>query len=270
MSRFLLILLLFCFSIYESPKNDSIHIISWNIQHFGKTKKSAELEKIANIVKDVDIIAIQEVVAGYGGAQAVAKLSDILNRKGEKWDYIVSNPTKSSKYMKERYAFIWKTKDIKIKNRGRLVTELHDTIEREPHMVEFYTKGKRFTVVNFHSISYSKNPRSEIAALTDFIIDNLETPLLLAGDFNLDGEDPVFKNFLNMGYKASVYSEKTTLKQKCYNGLYLNYSIDNIYYSNGLSKVNSGVVDFVLVCDELKNARQLSDHLPVYLEFRIN
>jgi hypothetical protein len=31
------------------------------------------------------IIAIQEVVAGYGGAQAVAKLADELNRKGSKW-----------------------------------------------------------------------------------------------------------------------------------------------------------------------------------------
>jgi hypothetical protein len=30
-------------------------------------------------VRDYDIIAIQEVVAGYGGAQAVAKLADELN-----------------------------------------------------------------------------------------------------------------------------------------------------------------------------------------------
>jgi hypothetical protein len=44
-------------------------------------------------VRDYDIIAIQEVVAGYGGAQAVAKLADELNRKGSKWNYIISDPT---------------------------------------------------------------------------------------------------------------------------------------------------------------------------------
>jgi len=270
MSRFLCVILIVCFSIYESQKNDSIQIISWNIRHFGKTKNNSELEKIAHIVKDSDIVVLQEVVAGYGGAQAVAKLSDILNRKGEKWDYIVSNPTNSSKYMKERYAFIWKTKDIKIKNRGALITELQHSIEREPHLVNFYTKGKRFTVLNFHSIPYSKDPRQEITALTDYIVNNLQSPLLLAGDFNMNEDDSVFENFLNKGYKPSVTNKKTTLKRKCSNGIYLNYNIDNIYYSEGLSKINSGVIDFVLACEELESARNISDHLPVYIEFELN
>ena len=79
------------------------------------------MEEIANILRDADIVAIQEVVSGYGGAQAVAKLADILNRKGSQWDYVISDPTNSTKYVTERYAFIWKTKDIKIKNRGQLL-----------------------------------------------------------------------------------------------------------------------------------------------------
>ena len=69
---------------------------------------------MAQTIKSFDIVAIQEVVAGYGGAQAVARLADELNRKGAKWDYSVSNPTSSSAYKTERYAFLWKTATVKL------------------------------------------------------------------------------------------------------------------------------------------------------------
>ncbi|WP_346882844.1 endonuclease/exonuclease/phosphatase family protein [uncultured Algibacter sp.] len=270
MLRFLFLIIFFFNSLNTFSQNNSINTISWNIRDFGKTKSTEELEKIANIIKDVDIVAIQEVVSGYGGAQAVAKLSDILNRKGSKWDYIVSNPTKSSKYMTERYAFIWKTKHIKIKNRGSLIKELQDEVEREPLLVDFYIDGKRFSIMNYHSIPHSKNPRTEIKLLTEYIIKNSNSPLLLAGDFNISEDDKVFERFISEGYIPSILNKKTTIKQKCKNGNYLNYSIDNIYYSNDIFKVKSNVIDFVIACEEITNARQLSDHLPVYLEFKLN
>jgi len=58
-----------------------VKISSWNLQNFGKTKSEQEVNFIANTLKEFDIIAIQEVVAGYGGAKAVARLADELNRK---------------------------------------------------------------------------------------------------------------------------------------------------------------------------------------------
>jgi hypothetical protein len=50
-----------------------------NIENLGQSKSNQEIILIANIVRDY-IIVIQEVVAGYGGAQAVARLADELNR----------------------------------------------------------------------------------------------------------------------------------------------------------------------------------------------
>jgi hypothetical protein len=47
----------------------------------GQSKSQVEIVDIAQTVRDYDIIAIKQVVAGYGGAQAVAKLADELNRK---------------------------------------------------------------------------------------------------------------------------------------------------------------------------------------------
>src|SRR6266498_5222543 len=91
-----------------------ITICSWNLENFGKSKNDSTINFIANTVKDYDVVAIQEVVAGDGGAQAVARLSDALNRKGFKWDYTISEPTLSSSYKTERYAFIWKTSRLTI------------------------------------------------------------------------------------------------------------------------------------------------------------
>lgn len=246
---------------------DAIQLVSWNIRDFGKTKSSEELNEIAEIVRDVDIVAIQEVVAGYGGAQAVAKLTDILNRKGSKWDYVISNPTNSSKYVTERYAFIWKTKYIKIKNRGRLVSELDSLIDREPLALDFYLNEKKFTILNFHSRPFNKDPESEIKALTKYVTTKLSSPVILAGDFNVDEKKEVFNTLKSKGFNAAISGQKTTLKKVCTQNNYLNHPIDNIFYSHKIEKLEGKVLDFVRFCDNLEKARQLSDHLPVYLRF---
>lgn len=257
------------FSLNIFSQSESITLISWNIQDFGKTKSSEELEEIAEIVRDIDIIAIQEVVAGYGGAQAVAKLTDILNRKGNTWDYAISNPTNSPKYVKERYAFIWKNKHIKIKNRGRLINELDTIIDREPFLLDFYINKNKFSIINFHSRPFNKNPEIEIKALTSFISNFIGRPLIIAGDFNVNEMKPIFDDLKNMGFSSAIYNQKTTLKKACKQNKYLNQSIDNIFSSKEVDKIESKVIDFVKFCENLEKARKLSDHLPVYLKFSI-
>lgn len=263
-------ILLIFFQCIVSAQNDEIQLISWNIKDFGKTKNSKELNEIAEIVREVDILAIQEVVAGYGGAQAVAKLADILNRKGAKWDYVISDPTNSPKYVTERYAIIWKTKHIKIKNRGWLISALDSLIDREPFLLNLYTQGKKFSLVNFHSRPYNKDPESEILALSNYAIDSLNsTPTIIAGDFNVDEKMPVFNRLKKSGYQTAISNQKTTLKWNCDRDNYLNYAIDNIFYSKDINKVKGKAIDFVRFCAELEDARKLSDHLPVLLTFSL-
>lgn len=269
MFKKVLLLLSILFHLTVFSQADEINLISWNIRDFGKTKSNEELEQIAEVVRDTDILAIQEVVAGYGGAQAVAKLSDILNRKGSKWDYVISDKTNSSKYVTERYAIIWKTKHIKIKNRGWLLDELDTEIDREPFLLDFYLKEKKFTILNFHSRPHDKNPESEIKALNNFVINSLATPIIIAGDFNVEEKKPVFDVLKTNSYKPAIINQKTSLKGICKRGQYLNYPIDNIFYSNDIKKLDSGIIDFVGFCDNLEKVRQVSDHLPVYLKFEL-
>ena len=270
MVRKTLLYLLIFFS-FSGFAQEQISLISWNIRDFGRTKNSEELDRMANILRDADIVAIQEVVSGYGGAQAVAKLADNLNRKGAKWDYVISNPTHSSKYVTERYAFIWKTKNIKIKNRGELITELDSLVDREPFFLDFFIKGQKLTVLNFHSRPHDKNPEAEITAITQYLLGlDIKSPLILAGDFNVNEKGSVFTPLKEAGFKASIVNKKTTLKSVCKNNVYVNHAIDNIFYSEQISKLEGKVVDFVKFCENLISARQLSDHLPVLLEFEID
>lgn len=98
MKKTVLLFLFASFGLYSQVK-----LLSWNIENLGSSKSESEIAFMAKTVKDYDILAIQEVVAGHGGAQAVAKLTAALIRMGAKWDYSISDPTSSSAYKTERY-----------------------------------------------------------------------------------------------------------------------------------------------------------------------
>lgn len=264
---YFIIILSFQLNIY-SQQNELV-IISWNIQYLGQTKNADEIKKMATILRDADIIVLQEVVAGFGGAGAVARLADELNRTGNKWEYVVSEPTNSPKYALKRYAIIWKYKHIKRKDRGTLIKELAPLVHREPFIIDFYWKNKKITLVNYHARPYKKNPTEEIKIVLDYVMENFENLVILAGDFNLNTNKEVFDAFKNSGFTSSVNNKKTTLKWKCKNGHYLNYAIDNIFFSSHFSKKEAHTIDFVKSCDNLKKSRKISDHLPVYLKVGI-
>ena len=72
-----------------------------------------------------------------------------------------------------------------------------------------------------------------------------------------------------MGYSPAIINQKTTLKHDCDKNSYLNYPIDNIFFTQNVTKIQGNTIDFVKVCENLENARRLSDHLPVYLKFQM-
>jgi endonuclease/exonuclease/phosphatase family metal-dependent hydrolase len=250
---------------------NSITIISWNIQDLGQSKSDEEIDFIVNILKDFDIVAIQEMVGKHpAGAQKVAQITDELNRKGSKWDYRISNPTKSpSAYMSERYALLWKTSKVDIKGRAYLDNELASVINREPYIGKFKLKSSEntFHVVNFHSRKHDDKPELEIQYFNKYQQRLNTDKLLIVGDFNLNEKHQVWNELYQQGFKSALNGKKTTLKQKCSKRNYLSHEIDNIYYSKSVISVNSGVIDYVEMCKNLKTARLISDHLPVFMEF---
>lgn len=261
------------FKSNEFGKGDRATLVSWNIQDLGRTKTAEDIFYMATILRDYDIVCLQEVVAkDQAGAQAVAKIADELNRMGSKWDYRVSDPTKSpSAYISERYAFLWKTSKVSLIHKAYLDTVLEDVCYREPYVAEFRMKGKStsFYVVNCHSRKYNDKPEDEIIHLIDYPRRLESEPVLIAGDFNLSEKDKVWRPFYDQGFMNAVKNAPTTLKTKCKSGDYLSHSIDNVYFSSQIAMLRSGSIDFVNDCVNLERGREISDHLPVFLEFGV-
>lgn len=260
------VLLLFTLLSFAQTK-----VLSWNIENFGKSKSSTELNYIAKKIAIYDIIAIQEVVAGYGGAQSVTKLVALLNEKGSKWDYSISDPTTSSSYKTERYAYIWKTTKAKLKNKPWLEKKYNLEIDREPYFATFEIDKKFITLVNFHAITQKRQPETEIKYFKFLPSEYPTLNLVFLGDFNCPEKHTVFIPLKKMGYDSVLKNQKTTLKQKCKNNICLASEFDNIFYKTANLKIrNSGIIKFYEDFDSLQSARKVSDHVPIWFEFSLN
>lgn len=265
------ILLFWLLSLFSLSIYAQISICSWNLQNFGSSKNDVEIDFIANTVQAYDIILIQEVVAkDPGGAQAVVRLHNALNRKGAKWNYVISNPTVSSAYKAERYAFIWKSK-ITIIGKAWLEKKYGLEIDREPFLATFTFCNKQFTLANFHAITKSKQPETEIKYFKFLPSEYIDKNLVFCGDFNCPQSHTVFNPLKSMGFKPALIGQKTTLKEVCDSSNCLASEFDNIFFNTSkINYIKSGVIPFYNNFLSLKDARKISDHLPIYFQFSIN
>ncbi len=271
---FLFSVLLIAISVVPAfgAASNAVTICTWNLRDFGKSKSDSTISFIANTIKEFDLLMIQEVVAGDGGAQAVARLADALNRRGEKWDYVISEPTSGeNSYKRERYAYIWKTARLKRINRPWLEQAYHQQIDREPFYCSFSFGGKTFTLANFHAITKSKQPETEIKYFRFIPGEYPDLNLLFCGDFNLPQSHSVFDPLKQMGYAPVLMNQKTSLKFKCVNNRCLASEFDNIFFNpKKVSYLKADVIHFYKSFVDIEAARSISDHLPVYFEFSLN
>jgi endonuclease/exonuclease/phosphatase family metal-dependent hydrolase len=255
---------------YSINAFSSISICSWNIRDIGKSKSDETIQFIANTIRQYDIIAIQEVVAGDGGAQAIARLHDALNRAGSSWDYAVSNPTSSSAYKTERYAYLWNKSKVTLVGKPWLEIKYNIEIDREPFYATFKKDNKEFTLVNFHAITKSMQPETEIKYFKFLPDEYPKLNLVFCGDFNLPESHTVFNPLKGKGYSSILQNQKTSLRDKPINNDYLASEFDNIFYNSKKLKVlEKGVIHFYKKFANFEDAKAISDHIPIYCKIEI-
>ena len=244
--------------------NSSFKVMTWNLNHLGKSKNELEIHFIADVMKDFDIVALQEVVTSPYGAKAAARLEVQLDRLGTDWDFILSDPTTG--HNTERYAFFWKTSKFRLKGKGYLEQRLSDSFDREPMLATFEDKyGHRVLVANYHARTIQYHPEVEIGLLDELHQWYEEENLVICGDFNLPDTHMVFEELRIEGLYPVVQGTKTSLKRKVKDGIYVSNPYDNIFYEKSAwKKIDAGVVDFVAAFMTLEEARKISDHLPVW------
>ncbi|MDD2565569.1 MAG: hypothetical protein PHY51_01885 [Candidatus Gracilibacteria bacterium] len=239
------------------------------------------LEAMADIYNEFDIIGLQELSTGQAkggkkvkrvstGAQATSIIVDVLNRKGDTWGMLTSDPTVGPG--KESYAVIFrKSKFIELHApHSGLIKELQDDIDREPYHAVLKEKstGKLLHIYLFHLRPKTKKPGLEVEAVGRNPGAFEKENVIISGDFNLPHQklNNVFEGILGLRHWVN---KKTSLKEKEINGNYMAFEYDNIFTGNGINVQQTGILDFVPIVGNLDEARKISDHLIPWIEFRI-
>ncbi|MBD3581735.1 endonuclease/exonuclease/phosphatase family protein [Flavobacterium selenitireducens] len=246
-----------------------LRLCSWNVCDLGKSKNDATIEFIAQTLRNYDLVALQEIVAGPEGPKALARLADALNRTGSKWEYVVSAPTQGDRQKRERYAFLWKSSRVMLVGTPWLDQNFAAEVEREPFLGTFRYENNELTIVNFHAITKKLQPEREIKYFKFFPEKYIGHNLVFTGDFNCPQTHSVFSPLKKSGFSAVFSNTKTTLKTACVDGNCTASEFDNFFYfANRMSVENKGAAAFYSTFQSLKEARKISDHLPIWVEFR--
>ena len=249
--------------------NRGVRILSWNGCNFGKSKSDGELAVFADVVKDYDIVTIQEVSTSDAGEGAVQRLIAKLRSTGAVWNYELSPPTSGEG--SERYVYLWKPQRAKMVGRGFLEPKTERVLNREPYMIRFAINRDTLLLASMHAVPQSKHPADEARVLSALPTYYAKTNrLLLMGDFNLPHTDPAW-DAVKRTMTAAIANQKTTLKMKLGpHGEQLANAYDNIFYETGDVALNSaGIVKFYERYPSMEMARKISDHVPVWVEVRV-
>ncbi|MDO8261376.1 MAG: hypothetical protein Q7T50_07870, partial [Candidatus Magasanikbacteria bacterium] len=197
--------------------SNSLILVQFNGLNFGKSKSAEELEFMARMFRDADLIVIEEVSTDGTGARAISQLADYLNRTGNKWLYSDSDSTHQSS-KKEKYGYLWNDSRIHaVREKPTLISSLSGVLMREPAKMTFIFNGKSFDVFSFHLVPTKDKPINEVVALSRnpeiFSANNV----FVVGDFNLDHQK--MKNVFEdrLGFRHQIEG-RTSLKKSVVEG----------------------------------------------------
>jgi deoxyribonuclease-1-like protein len=257
--------------VQKSP--DKIGIGSYNIQVFGTSKleKSWIVDILAQVVRRVDVVAIQEVRSKDD--RVLPEFVAAVNADGSRYDFVIG-PRLGRTVSTEQYAFVFDTNRIEVdRSSVGTMSDPNDLLHREPLVARFRTRTNSaaasfsFWLVNIHT-----DP-DEVASEIDVLADVFqamqaaradEDDVILLGDLN--ASDREFGRLGQVPGIAWAVTGTTTNTRK-------NKMYDNILFSRFATTEFTGrwgVADIQKVFNlTLDQALELSDHLPIWAEFHM-
>lgn len=254
-----------------------VRIGSFNIQTFGPTKseKPQVMKRLARIVREFDVLAVQEI---RSKDDVTGQLVDLVNQLGEATDgrrygYIIG-PRLGRTTSKEQYAYIFDT--ARVRPSDKYVYTLPDKYEdfhREPFVARFHFIGNApggrepfsFTLINIHTdpdeTAWELN-RLDDAFLAVQRDGSGEDDYILIGDLNASDT-----GLLELGQMRHVIPALTgvttnTRRTEMYDNIIFDRTRTSEY--TGVSGVFDFAAEFGLTERE---ALEISDHLPVWADF---
>ncbi len=180
--------LIYLFEWKPKPESQqqSITIASWNLKNIGQSKLNdpARIDVIIDVLKNYDIIAIQEVKDV--SLQLPQQLINKMNADGSNYNVVASERVGRNVF--EQYLFVYDDDKIDaISGTAGYGIEPNDEFEREPYYAMFRAGNFDFYLFTIHT--KPSTVATEIPALRAAYIDLQnntpdENDIILLGDFN--------------------------------------------------------------------------------------
>jgi endonuclease/exonuclease/phosphatase family metal-dependent hydrolase len=253
----------------------TIRIATFNLGMYGPAKMSdaAAMEILARTIRNFDIVAVQEIRTRDQGATAT--LVDQVNSIGRQYDYVLSDRLGRTS-QKEQFAFIFDTRTVTV-DRNQLYTlyDPDDLVHREPFVAMFRALGPSidqaftFTLVNLHT---DPDLIDRENVLLPQIIQEVrndgrhEDDIIVLGDFN-DSASKLTKLMMAPADLMWALPNDTPTNTRG------DAQYDNILFSRQFTDEftgRGGVFDFLREFNlTSEQALRVSDHMPVWAEFRV-
>jgi len=252
---------------------DAVRIASFNIQVFGqsKSKKPQVMQVLADVVRRFDVVAIQEFRSK--DQSIIDRFVRQINSDGANYASIVG-PRLGRTSSKEQYIYIYDTDTLEgDSNLIYTVADPADLLHREPLVARFRVRGPpsdppfTFTLVNIHTDPDETD--QELDALADVFRSvqengSGEDDVILLGDLNVDEYDLGRLGELP-GIAYAVTGVTTNTRQT--------KSYDNLVFDARATREYTGRWGVLNLMQEYglseEEALDVSDHLPVWAEFRL-
>ncbi|KAG7379103.1 hypothetical protein PHYPSEUDO_009077 [Phytophthora pseudosyringae] len=213
---------------HDDGDNRALIVASWNIRNLSRRKETFLLERIANVLAEFDVIALQEV----RDLIVLKRLKTMLPG----WDYAVSEAvgrkTPGTKKRVERYAFFYRRCVVRLVEKCSLLEGDKNVFTRVPCVATFRaTKESRLselelTLMNVHvSFGEKESRHAEIVAINRFANElsaaaPIKRKVVVLGDFNLSPQDVL--GSLGSHKMALIRSPlSTTVFGKLYDNIWL-------------------------------------------------
>ncbi|RCS52839.1 endonuclease/exonuclease/phosphatase [Bremerella cremea] len=254
-------------------KQDTIRIASFNIQVFGtaKSQKPEVMARLAEIVRQFDVVAIQEIRSKSDGL--IPSFIELINSTGRHYDFVIG-PRLGRTQSKEQFAYIFDTASLQV-DRSQVYTaqDPYDVLHREPLIAWFRVRGPdpsqafTFTLVNVHvdpdEVEQEMNVMDDVfRAVRDD--GRQEDDVILLGDFNAN-ESKMGQLATIPGINWAISGVTTNTRgTELYDNIFMQRTATSEY------TCRSGVFDFLRQYNlTLAEGLEISDHLPVWAEFSI-
>lgn len=254
----------------EAPR---IRIATFNIEAFDqvKSRKSEVLDILARIGREFDVLAIQEIQSRSD--DALPRLVSLMSKTGQEFDYAIG-PRVGPADAQEQYAFVFNRRTVQLDRAELYTVDDHDDLFLyEPFVGWFRAIGPSpqqaftFTLVNLRvdpSVA-----EQEVEYLDDLFYavqhdGRQEDDIILAGDFQSSPEQMgQLGQSSEVGFAVSALPTNVAATD----------AWDNlVFYKSATGEFtgNAGVFDFLRIYNlTIDQALEVSDHLPVWAEFRI-